>query len=100
MCYAGYTPHEGCKEASHPTAIVGLMRNNLSEVSTSLPVLYTQIKASLPAVCTLNEGFIASERLFLNNPTMDGTAKLAPAFVGTDRSDTTWSETMFLYCLM
>ena len=41
LCYAGYTPHEGCKEASHPTAIVGLMRNNLSEVSASLPALLT-----------------------------------------------------------
>ena len=41
----------------------------------------------------------ASARLFLNNPAMDGTAKLAPAFVGRDRSDTTWSETMLLYCL-
>ena len=36
----------------------------------------------------------ASARLFLDNPAMDGTAKLTPAFVGTDRSDTTWSETM------
>lgn len=26
------------------------------------------------------------------------TAQLAPAFVGMDSSDTTWSETMFLYC--
>ena len=25
---------------------------------------------------------VASERLFLDNPTMDGAAKLAPAFVG------------------
>ena len=28
--------------------------------------------------------FDASARLFLDNPTMDGTAKLAPAFVGRD----------------
>ena len=40
----------------------------------------------------------ASERLFLDNPTMDGTAKLDPSFVGRDRTDTSWSETMFLYC--
>ena len=43
---------------------------------------------------------VASERLFLYNPTMDGTAKLVPAFVGRDKCYTTWSETMFLYCLM
>ena len=41
---------------------------------------------------------LASERLFLDNPTMDGTAKLDPSFVGRDRTDTSWSETMFLYC--
>ena len=39
LCYAGYTPHEGCQDASLPSAIVGLMRNNLSEVYTSLPEL-------------------------------------------------------------
>ena len=38
LCNDGYTPHEGCQDASLPTAIVGLMRNNLSEVSTSLSV--------------------------------------------------------------
>ena len=37
-----------------------------------------------------------SERLFLNNPTMDGAAKLTLAFVGTDRRSTDWSETMLL----
>ena len=37
--------------------------------------------------------------LFLDNPAMDGTAKLTPAFVGTDRNYTIWSETMFLYCM-
>ena len=63
LCYAGYTPPEGYQDASHPSAIVGLMRNNLSEVSTSLP-----------AACTPFESFIASERLFLDNPTMGGTA--------------------------
>ena len=41
---------------------------------------------------------LASERLFLDNHTMDGTAKLDPSFVGRDRTDTSWSETMFLYC--
>ena len=39
LCYAGDTPHEGCQDASLPSAIVGLMRNNLSEVYTSLPEL-------------------------------------------------------------
>ena len=29
-----------------------------------------------------------------------GQRQLVPAFVGTDRSETIWSETMFLYCLM
>ncbi|MDD6228691.1 MAG: hypothetical protein PUA94_06690 [Bacteroidales bacterium] len=40
----------------------------------------------------------ASKRLFLDNP-IDGRGQrqLAPAFVGRDRSDTPWSETMFLY---
>ena len=37
--------------------------------------------------------------LFLDNPAMDGTAQLAPAFVGRDMRDMIWSETMFLYCL-
>ena len=37
--------------------------------------------------------------LFLDNPAMDGTAQLAPAFVGRGMRDTIWSETMFLYCL-
>ena len=41
----------------------------------------------------------ASEMLFLDNLTMDGTAQLAPAFVGRGIWDTTWSETMLLYCL-
>ena len=41
LCNDGYTPHEGCQDASLPTAIVGLMRNNLSEVSDSLPAPYT-----------------------------------------------------------
>ena len=37
--------------------------------------------------------------LFLDNPAMDGTAQLTPAFVGRGMRDTIWSETMFLYCL-
>ena len=52
--------------------------------------------ASVPVSCNPYDGFSASERLFLDNPTMVGTAKLVPAFVGTDRIDTTWSETMLL----
>ena len=47
LCYAGYTPHEGHQYASLPSAIVGLSRNNLSEVF-----------ASLPAPCTPHVGFI------------------------------------------
>ena len=41
LCYAGYAPHEGWQDASHTSAIVGLMRNNLSEVYASLSAYYT-----------------------------------------------------------
>ena len=36
---------------------------------------------------------------FSLTPRWTGQRQLPPSFVGTDRSYTIWSETMFLYCL-